>query len=46
MKKEVRPCYSTEIFLKIHLYGYLNGLLSSGKLEKECVRKIADHSLF
>jgi transposase len=28
------------LFLKIYLYGYLNGLRSSRKLEKECVRNI------
>ena len=28
------------MFLKIYLYGYLNGLRSSRKLEKECVRNI------
>ncbi len=40
LKTEVRPGYSTRIFLKIYLYGYLNGLRSSRKLEKECVRNI------
>ena len=28
------------MFLKIYLYGYLNGLRSSRKLEKECFRNI------
>ena len=40
VKTEGRPSYSTKIFLKIYLYGYLNGLRSSRKLEKECVRNI------
>ena len=40
LKTEGRPSYSTKIFLKIYLYGYLNGLRSSRKLEKECVRNI------
>lgn len=39
-KTEGRPSYTTKIFLKIYLYGYLNGLRSSRKLEKECVRNI------
>jgi len=39
LKTEGRPSYSTKIFLKIYLYG-LNGLRSSRKLEKKCVRNI------
>jgi hypothetical protein len=35
-----RPSFDTKIFLKIYLYGYLNGLRSSRKLEKECARNI------
>jgi transposase len=31
---------ATKIFLKIYLYGYLNGLRSARKLEKECARNI------
>ena len=38
--KEGRPSFDTKIFLKIYLYGYLNGLRSSRKLEKECLRNI------
>jgi transposase len=40
LKKEGRPSYNTQVFLKIYLYGYLNGLRSSRKLEKECFRNI------
>ena len=40
LKKEGRPSFDTKIFLKIYLYGYLNGLRSSRKLEKECLRNI------
>ncbi|WP_373781345.1 transposase, partial [Kaistella sp.] len=40
LRLEGRPSYSAKIFLKIYLYGYLNGLRSSRKLEKECVRNI------
>jgi transposase len=40
LKKEGRPSYSSQVFLKIYLYGYLNGLRSSRRLEKECFRNI------
>jgi len=40
IKSEGRPSFDTKIFLKIYLYGYLNGLRSSRKLEKECARNI------
>jgi transposase len=40
IKREGRPSFDTKIFLKIYLYGYLNGLRSSRKLEKECARNI------
>ncbi|MBE0393056.1 transposase [Flavobacterium sp. PL002] len=40
IKLEGRPSYDTKVFLKIYLYGYLNGLRSSRKLEKECSRNI------
>ncbi len=40
LKTEGRPSFNTETFLKIYLYGYLNGLRSSRKLEKECARNI------
>ena len=40
IKSEGRPSFQGKVFLKIYLYGYLNGLRSSRKLEKECVRNI------
>jgi transposase len=40
LKKEGRPSYNSQVFLKIYLYGYLNGLRSSRKLENECFRNI------
>ena len=40
IKTEGRPSFDTKLFLKLYLYGYLNGLRSSRKLEKECVRNI------
>ena len=40
LKSEGRPSYQSEVFLKLYLYGYLNGIRSSRKLEKECFRNI------
>ena len=40
IKKEGRPSYNNQLFLKIYLYGYLNGIRSSRKVERECVRNI------
>ena len=40
LKSEGRPAYETKIFLKIYLYGYLNGIRSSRRLSKECNRNI------
>src|SRR6187402_756849 len=40
LKKEGRPSYNSQVFLKIYLYGYLAGIRSSRKLEKECFRNI------
>ncbi len=40
LKTEGRPSYQTEVFLKLYLYGYLNGIRSSRKLERECFRNI------
>jgi transposase len=34
LKTEGRPSFDTKSILKIYLYGYLNGLRSSRKLEK------------
>lgn len=40
IKTEGRPAYENEIYLKIYLYGYVNGIRSSRKLERECTRNI------
>ena len=40
VKTEGRPSFDTKVFLKIYLYGYLNGIRSSRRLEKECLRNI------
>lgn len=34
--KEGRPCYHPKTLLKLFIYGYLNSIRSSRKLEKEC----------
>jgi len=39
-KGEGRPPYAPGILLKLYLYGYLNKIRSSRKLEKECSRNI------
>jgi Transposase domain (DUF772) len=39
-KSEGRPPYAPQVLLKLYLYGYLNRLRSSRKLEKECQRNI------
>jgi transposase len=39
-KSEGRPPYAPAVFLKLYLYGYLNKIRSSRKLEKECSRNI------
>lgn len=40
LKTEGRPSFTCEVFLKLYLYGYLNGVRSSRRLEKECIRNI------
>ncbi len=40
LNTEGRPSFQTEVFLKLYLYGYLNGVRSSRTLEKECFRNI------
>lgn len=40
LKTEGRPSFDTKVFLKIYLYGYLNGIRSSRRLEKECQRNL------
>ena len=39
-KSEGRPPYAPGVLLKLYLYGYLNKLRSSRKLERECSRNI------
>lgn len=38
LKKEGRPAYVSGMFLKLYFYGYLNGIRSSRRLERECAR--------
>ena len=40
-----RPSYASAIFLKLYLYGYLNKIRSSRKLEQECHRNVELHWL-
>jgi transposase len=39
-KSEGRPPYAPSVLLKLYLYGYLNKIRSSRKLERECMRNI------
>src|SRR5665811_1250637 len=39
-KNEGRPPFAPAVLLKLYLYGYLNKIRSSRKLEKECSRNI------
>lgn len=39
-KSEGRPPYAPQALLKLYLYGYLNKIRSSRKLERECSRNI------
>ena len=39
-KSEGRPPYAPGVLLKLYLYGYLNKIRSSRKLERECLRNI------
>src|SRR5450432_2576855 len=39
-KSEGRPPYAPGVLLKLYLYGYLNKIRSSRKLEKECSRNL------
>jgi transposase len=45
IKIEGRPAFHRKVFLKLNLYGYLNGLRSSRKLEKETIRNVEVHGL-
>ena len=40
IKTEGRPSFNSKVFLKIYLYGYLNGVRSARDLEKECIRNM------
>lgn len=40
LQLEGRPSFKNELFLKLYLYGYLNGIRSSRRLEKECLRNL------
>jgi transposase len=37
---EGRPGFNPKVFLKLYLYGYLNGIRSSRALAKECIRNL------
>ena len=39
-KSEGRPPYAPAVLLKLYLYGYLNKIRSSRKLERECSRNL------
>jgi len=45
IQKEGRPAFDPKVFLKLYFYGYLNGIRSSRRLEKECARNIELHWL-
>ncbi len=45
LKTEGRPAFNPKVFLKLYFYGYLNGLRSSRKLEKEAIRNVELHWL-
>jgi transposase len=40
LKTEGRPSFDPKVFLKLYFYGYLNGIRSSRRLERECKRNI------
>jgi radical SAM protein with 4Fe4S-binding SPASM domain len=40
IKTEGRPSFENAVFMKIYLYGYINGIRSSRRLERECLRNI------
>ena len=45
LKTEGRPPFHPKVFLKLYLYGYLNGIRSSRRLEKESKRNLELHWL-
>ena len=40
VKTEGRPAFNPKVYLKLYFNGYLNGLRSSRKLEKEAIRNV------
>jgi transposase len=44
-KTEGRPAFNPKVFLKLYFYGYLNGIRSSRKLEKEAIHNVEVHWL-
>ncbi|WP_241258548.1 transposase [Flavobacterium sp. Sr18] len=40
LKNVGRTTFNSKLFLKMYLYGYLNGIRSGRDLEKECFRNI------
>lgn len=40
IKNEGRPSFNPKVLLKLYFYGYLNGIRSSRRLDKECKRNI------
>ena len=45
LKTEGRPTFNPKVYLKLYFYGYLNGLRSSRRLEKEAIRNVELHWL-
>ena len=45
LNTEGRMGFESKLFLKIYLYGYFNGVRSSRRLEKECIRNHELHLL-
>ncbi len=43
LNKEGRPAFESKVFLKLYFYGYLNGIRSSRRLEKETQRNVELH---
>lgn len=45
LQKEGRPAFERKVLLKLYFYGYLNGIRSSRRLERECIRNLELHWL-
>ena len=43
VKEEGRPSFDPKALMKLYLYGYLNGVRSSRKLERECRCNVEMH---